>query len=119
MSKIEIFFSEDSERSEFEAICKGYRTDVYVRVENRIYQLSIFTLGRLQSEFESVVEREGYYDIEPNIVLVTETNKAEILHTINCLHKDSYFDKIKETEYKQINEIIGIYGTKLNLVQVQ
>ena len=32
MQIIEIFFSDDSELAEYEAVNKGYRADVYVRI---------------------------------------------------------------------------------------
>ena len=118
MREIEIFFSEDSERSEYEATSKGYRSDVYAKVRNKIYKLNIFTLLRLGQEFEYAMEKEGNYYLDPNIVLVRETNKNEIINTINNLFEQNYFEKIKETEYKEISDVIGIRDTKLNLVKV-
>ena len=44
MKTIEIFFQDDSELAEFEARNKGYRTDVYVKIENVFYNVRVYEL---------------------------------------------------------------------------
>ncbi|MCL2082463.1 MAG: hypothetical protein FWH04_04405 [Oscillospiraceae bacterium] len=119
MQKAEIFFSEDSELIEGDVILKGWRGDVFVRISDRIYKLEVITPGRLQDDFEYEMENEGHYLVEPNIVLVRETSKKEIINTINHLCEECYFNKIKELEAKNINSIPYAGGGMWELVQVQ
>ncbi len=108
MEEIEIYFQYDSELSEFEAIQKGYRVDVFVKVGGIYFNLRVFDIIRLQQEFENEVDNEGYYAVEPNLILVKEVNKKEILCTIRNLYKHKYFDEIKPTRYVNVDELIEI-----------
>ena len=92
---INIYFSVDSELSEYEAISKGYRVDVYVEINGPIYNLRIYTIIRLQQDFESEIEANEFYLPDPNIVLVKSANRLEIINTINFLYDCDYFSSIK------------------------
>jgi hypothetical protein len=118
LSKVEIYFADDSEGVESDVICKGWRGDVYVKTDSGIYHLAIYTLVRLQQDFEYEMENEGRYILDPNIVLVRETNKQEVINTINGLYEQLYFDRIKETGYTSIDEITEWHGIKMSLVRV-
>ena len=41
MSDFEIFFEDDSELAEFEAIHKGYRVDVYIKIRMQYFNIRI------------------------------------------------------------------------------
>lgn len=105
MKEINIYFLYDSELTEFEAIQKGYRVDVYVKVENQYFNLKVFDIVRLQQEFQSEVSKEGYYAIEPNLILVKEVNKKEIVYTIKSLYKQKYFEEIKPVENIDVSQL--------------
>jgi len=108
MEEIKIYFQYDTELSEFEAIQKGYRVDVFVKIGETYFNLRVFDIIRLQQEFESEVDSEGYYAVEPNLILVKEVNKKEILCTIRNLYKQKYFDEIKPTRDVNVDELIEI-----------
>lgn len=103
-----IYFMYDTELSEYEAIQKGYRVDVFVKVDNQYFNLRVYDIIRLQQEFESEIDSRGYYAVEPNLVLVKEANKKEIVNTIRSLYKQKYFEKIKPTSEVDIEELIEI-----------
>ncbi len=108
MEQFKIYFLYDTELSEYEAIQKGYRVDVFVKVNNQYFNLRVYDIIRLQQEFESEVANRGFYAIEPNLVLVTEVNKAEIVNTIKNLYKQKYFDEIKPSTGVIVEELIEI-----------
>lgn len=108
MEEIKIYFQYDTELSAFEAIQKGYRVDVFVKIGGIYFNLRVFDIIRLQQEFESEVDSEGYYAVEPNLILVKEVNKKEILCTIRNLYKQKYFDEIKPTCAVNVDELIEI-----------
>jgi hypothetical protein len=108
MEEIKIYFQYDTELSEFEAIQKGYRVDVFVKVGGIYFNLKVFDIIRLQQEFKSEVDSEGYYAVEPNLILVKEVNKKEILCTIRNLYKQKYFEEIKPTSNINVDELIEI-----------
>lgn len=108
MEQLKIYFLHDTELSEYEAIQKGYRVDVFVKVGNQYFNLRVFDIIRLQQEFESEIGSKGYYAVEPNLVLVKEANKKEIVNTIRNLYKQKYFEEIKPVCEVNIEELIEI-----------
>ena len=108
MKQVNIFFSENSDLSEYESINKGYRIDVFVEINNKVYNVHIYTLIRLQQDFETEFETEGFYLTEPNIVLVKNSNRAEIVNTINNLYVNNYFLNIKPVNDIDISTLIRI-----------
>ncbi|MCL2401093.1 MAG: hypothetical protein FWC90_00475 [Oscillospiraceae bacterium] len=109
MIGVEIFFTEDSDLSEYEAINKGYRLDVFVKIHQNIYRVSVYTILRLQQDFETeVMEDIGFYRPDPNLVLVKNSNKDEIIRTINWLVKQEYFSHLKNSSSVDINELVKV-----------
>lgn len=95
MNNLNIYFSDDSELAEYEAINKGYRMDVYVKIDKDIYNLHVYTLIRLQQDFEEEYTVEGFFSTEPNLVLVKDSNKMDILNTLNKLLTQGFYEKLK------------------------
>jgi len=108
MKDISIYFSEDTEVSEYEAINKGYRIDVYVKVRENIFNVSVYTLTRLQQDFQHECEEYGYYHGEPNLILVREANRNEIICTINVLFRQKYFERIMPLECLNVSEMVEV-----------
>ena len=108
MESLSIFFSADTEVTEYEAINKGYRIDVYVKIDENVYNLSVYTLVRLQQDFETEWETYGFYSPDPNIVLVRETKKNEIINTVNILFRQKFFEKIKPLDSINVSEMVKI-----------
>ncbi len=95
MSTIEIYYLDDSELAEVEAESKGYRVDVYVKVSNLLYNVRVYDIFTLKQDFEREIDGYGYYAIEPNLVLVNNVKKEEIIFTINKLYEQKYFEELK------------------------
>lgn len=51
---INIYFGEDNDLSEWEAINKGWRKDVYVFINESIFNLNVYTPTRLLQDFEFI-----------------------------------------------------------------
>ncbi len=104
-----IYFSEDSEASEFEAVSRGWRQDVYVLIEKALFQLYIYTPERLVQDFQAELEYYDYYRVDSNLVLVTSADKETIISTILHLYADDYFKEIKPLENNITDSLIKIY----------
>lgn len=63
---------------------------------------------RLQQEFQFEVSSQGYYIVEPNLVIVREVNKREIIFTLQNLYKQKYFEEIKPLDSINTDELIEI-----------
>lgn len=105
MSTIEIYFLDDSELAEVESVSKGYRVDVYVKISNLFYNIRVFDIFTLKQAFERELDGYGYYAIEPNLVLVKDANKEEIVFTINKLNEQKYFEDLKPLETIDIRQL--------------
>ena len=108
MSKINIYFSDGSELAEYEATNRGYRSDVYVKIDGSIFNVNVYAMIRLQQDFESEIESYGYYAAEPNLVLVKDANKEEIIETIKKLYEQKYFEGIKPVEHIEISKLVKV-----------
>lgn len=95
MEEVLIYLLDDSELAEFESISKGYRQDVYVKINSNWYNINVYDIVRLQQDFESEIEESRYYSIESNLVLVSEVSRDNIIFTIQKLVKQKYFEELK------------------------
>lgn len=98
MGNFKVIFLEDTELAEYEAINKGYRNDIYIKISNMIYNIRAYDLERLLQDFETELEEYGYFSVDPNLVLVKEVSKDNIYLTIKGLFKQKYFDDLKPIE---------------------
>ncbi|MGE5329542.1 MAG: hypothetical protein ACM3KR_08550 [Deltaproteobacteria bacterium] len=108
MSELDIYFSDDSELAEYESTSRGYRTDVYVKINNNIFNVRVYAMIRLQQDFESEIESYGYYATEPNLILVKDANKEEIIATIKKLYEQKYFEELKTVENIDISQFTKV-----------
>lgn len=116
---LKIYFSEDSERNEYESVERGCRLDVLVEIDGRYYQPIINTIERLVQEVNEVFEKDEVYDIDPCQILVKEASKNLIIKSIVELYqKDffNYFNSINLEKYKttftkltDINNWVQVY----------
>ena len=95
MDKIRIYFSEDTPLAEYEAVNKGYRADIFVEINEKIYNVRTYSIIRLQQDYERLRELTGFYYTDPNLIIVENTSKEEIIYTINRHYEGKYFDGIK------------------------
>ena len=89
---LEIEYLYDSELDEFEAENKGYRGGIIVRAHGITYQLFAITMVRLQQDYERAIETIGYYWLDRNTIIVTETTKSQIADTIKWLYQGGCFE---------------------------
>lgn len=90
---LEIFVSDVSERAEVEAIDKGYRNDVFVKLEVHYYRLNVYDSVRLQQDYQSEIESVGYYSIvdcikpihSMELEFISEENPEEIVFSSKYL----------------------------------
>lgn len=92
--KYEIIYEDDAELAEFEAINKGHRQDVIVVIGDRRFRLYITDMVRLHQDYDSEVEYNGYFQNEPNMIIVKEASNKEIEKTIERLVKEGFFDML-------------------------
>jgi len=109
MENISIYFSEDTEVSEYEGVHKGRRPDVYVKINGDVFNLRVYDLVRLQQSFESGCEQYGQYHVEPNLVLVREVSKPEIIEALIVLHGQRYFEEIKPIDDSDVSKLVRVY----------
>ena len=88
---LEIIYQDDTKLAEFEALNKGYRKDVIIKIGIKKYKVYITSMIRLQQDFETEFEDVGYYYSEPNMVIVKDVTKEEISKTINQLYECKFF----------------------------
>lgn len=89
---IEITYQYDSELDEIEAEQKGYRSGIIVKAHGKTYILFAITMQRLQQDFERAIETMGYHCPDRNTIIVPETTKAQIEHTIKKLYQGRCFE---------------------------
>ncbi|GAV11881.1 hypothetical protein PBN151_1810 [Paenibacillus sp. NAIST15-1] len=105
MQAYNLYYLDDSERGIWEAESKGYRSDVYIELQDDVFHINVYDQIRLIQDFEEEIKQYGYYQIEPNIVLVQTVNEKEILNTINNLIRTDYFQNIKPVEKEEIKKM--------------
>jgi hypothetical protein len=92
---LEIYLEDASEHAELEAINRGYRLDVYVKLGELFFKVAIYDIVRIKQEFEIEVEAKRYYAIGPNLILVKEVSFGEIKLTVAKLVEQKFFDELK------------------------
>ena len=105
---IEIFYEYGSERDSGEAEMRGYRVDIYVKVNNLYYNIVAYNLIRLVQDFNIEIKENGIYVQEPNLILVENVTTNEIINVIKNLYEYDYFKFLKGVEEKDINQL-GFY----------
>ena len=108
MGNIRIYFSVDTEFSEYEFTQKGYRIDVYAKVGEELFNIRVYTLVRLQQDFIRAWEICGEYMAEPNLVIVRDTSKDEIIRTVYSLFSHGFFKQIKPVEGVDTSELVWV-----------
>lgn len=100
---MEIYFGEKNELAEFEAINRGYRSDIFALVNEEIYRLHVYDIIRLKQDFESEVEDYGFFSVEPNLIIVKEVSLENIRQTIERLFYQKFFEKLKPENKNEVD----------------
>ena len=90
---INIRFDELTERDIWEAECKGYLC-IKVEIDGKTYIVNIYNVTRLQQDFQTEMEYNGYYTTEPNLIIVDEVTPEKIKLAVEENYNNRYFDEI-------------------------
>lgn len=99
------YFTQDSSESDYNCIHNGYREGIYVRVGTDIFNLVAYSLKKFrQILHQHFSKREYYWSKNPNMLLVRQTSKREIMYLIHKLHSEQkYFSYLKPLEKHEID----------------
>ncbi|WP_342549365.1 hypothetical protein NST69_11530 [Paenibacillus sp. FSL P2-0089] len=61
MENLKVLYLNNTERAEWESECGGYRNDVYVKVRNKLFNIKVYDMVRLQQDYELEIQTYGYY----------------------------------------------------------
>ena len=100
-----IYVEDNSKNMKDESFQKNYRNDVYVKIDNNFYNLSIITIARLKEEVEESFENEIVFCMTNNLIIVKEVTNDCIIDSIKVLYHKNYFSGCKECEIND-NKII-------------
>ncbi len=110
MNDLQIYFTDTSELAEYEALNRGHRNDVYVKLLDSYYLLSIYDIERLKQDVDTEIKEYGAYSSEPNLVISKSLSRSDILETIEKLYKQKYFEFIKPIKHSTIvNQLNKVY----------
>lgn len=102
MEKMEIYFSENDELTEFEVQQKEYRSDIIVKVGKKLFQPMVITPSRLLSDFNYSISEGEIFKFEPNLILVEKTDKNTIIDILIKLNELNYFSELNPVDLKEI-----------------
>ncbi len=92
MKKVSIYFGDDSKAAEMDHFNRCYRSDVFVQIDELLFNVVFFDPDRLVEEFHLQYERQGFYDIDPNLVLLKDITTEAIIKTTLALVEKKYFE---------------------------
>ena len=101
MNKIEIFTHDGSDEYEYDfGIQKGYWDNIYVRKNEKVFRVNIITLIRLTQECQSNLQWAGCYVNDPNLVVVDEATKVNIVKTLLKQNEMGFFEHLAQCDNK-------------------
>ena len=103
-----IYVEDNSKNMQDESFLKNYRNDVYVKIDNNFYNLSIITINRLKDEVKETFKNESVYCTPNNLVIVEEVTNDCIIDSIKILFKKNYFSGCKECEIIDNNIVYNL-----------
>ena len=103
-----IYVEDNSKNMQDESFQKNYRNDVYVKINNKFYNVSIITINRLKDEVKETFKNESVYCTPNNLVIVKEVTKDSIIESIKSLYAKNYFIGCKECEIIDNNIVYNL-----------
>lgn len=100
-----IYLEEDNDLLTWEAESKGYRSDIYVKVDAEMFQVVAYDMVRITQDFNDEVQISGFYSIDPNLILLKSVTKDEIILTITRLHQHHFFKALKPLAEEDISNL--------------
>jgi hypothetical protein len=111
MSIISIYFEDNSELTICEALNREYMEGIYVEICKNIYKVSIYTIRRLQQEFELSIRPGLFYTYTTpwHLMIVKDMSINTIIKTIEAHIDDEYFNSITPETNVDTNKLIKIH----------
>ena len=103
-----IYVEDNSKNMKDESFQKNYRNDVYVKIDNNFYNLSIITIARLKDEVEESFEDGIVFCTPNNLIIVKEVTNDCIIESIKSLYAKNYFVGCKECEIIDNNIVYNL-----------
>lgn len=94
MDNLVLYCHESSELAEFDALSRGYR-QIFVSKGNQVYLVHIYDFIRIKQDFDTELDSNGFYGIEPNIILVSQVTTKNIVFTVENLNRQRFFEALK------------------------
>lgn len=98
---LEIYFSENDNLSETEAIFRGWRGDIIVKIGDLLYKIQVITPDRLLVDFNSILDSGKAPMFNQPLILVHKTDTASIINIIIKLCETDFFSNIQAIELKK------------------
>lgn len=98
--QIEIYMEDNSKTKNLLYKNRGYRRDIYVKIQDRFYKMNVFSFTYLKQFLKNQYELEKTYSMEVNLLIVKSLSIKEIIATILNETQNHYFDKLKECQIK-------------------
>lgn len=101
------FCNEYANRVDEEAKLKGTRSDIIVKIDDKYYNIDAYSFDRFQEDVFYSFEKDGYYILGSNIILVKDVSKENIILTLNKLYKyEQYFNIAYHENEEQLNKFL-------------
>lgn len=114
---VEIYYLYNTELDDLEYEMRGFKRDVFVRVDGELFNLNFYTIDRINSDYENMLNNGYNYHNEENIVIIKEISRKEIKEEVQRLYKQRYFEKIKG--YKKVGKNIYQENANPELFQIE
>ena len=112
--EIKIYFDEDTEYSEFMYYNKDYRLGIIVVLNNKKYKLNIYGITRLNQEFNDCLNNNEVFYIEPNLIIVKEVTKENIINSILGICREfDFLSQLKVEDSLDLSKHINVYSAIL------
>lgn len=107
---IKIYFDEDNEYSEYLYNNKDYRFGIVVLQNGNKYKINIYGITRLNQEFNDSISSGEVFYIEPNLIIVKEVTKQNIIKSIiGVCSEFNFLQKLKKEEDIDLSKYINVY----------
>lgn len=105
---MKICVEDNSKNMQAESFQRNYRNDVYVEINNKFFNLSIITIGRLKDEVKETFKNDNVFHTPNNLIIVKEVTNDCIIESIKSLYAKNYFTGCKECQIVDGNIVYNL-----------
>lgn len=107
---IKIFFDEDNEYSEFTYYEKDCRFGIIVVLNEKKYKINVYGITRLNQEFNECIKNNEIFFVEPNLIIVKDVTKQNIIDAILCISNEYiFFSQLKIENDIDLSKYVNVY----------